>query len=156
MAFKYQKNTIILRHMKIIWNSNFTVQKTKILLENSHAHLFVYCFWEHCATVAEFNRKLKRVTTWFFRGSFLTPGLELLFFFKSIYFVKERACTRESMREQGRGTERWRERIPSRLHEAQLGLHLMTMRSWLTGKSRDRCLTNWATQAPLELFLLTN
>lgn len=29
-VFKYQKKTIIFQHMQIIWNSNFTVQKSKL------------------------------------------------------------------------------------------------------------------------------
>ena len=53
----------------------------------------------------------------------------------------------------GRGIRRGRERIISRLHaQPNMGLKLMTLRSWPKLKSRVRCLTYWATQTPQDPY----
>ena len=57
-----------------------------------------------------------------------------------IYFWGEKEST------SGRGVEGEADSPLNR--ESNLGLHLMTLRSWSELKARVRCLTNWATQAP--------
>ena len=56
-----------------------------------------------------------------------------------------------------RGSRGWGEGIPSRLLRntgANLGLDLTTLRSPPEPKARDRCLADWATQAPLYLLII--
>ena len=71
-----------------------------------------------------------------------------------IFYFWERRC------KEGRGRERGRERIPSRLlaasAECDAGLELNeTARSWPESKSRVGCLTDWVTPAPLESLFFT-
>ena len=73
-------------------------------------------------------------------------------YFLFIFREKERACEQEL----GRGRERGRERIPSRLCtfsvEPDVGLNPRTVRLWPGLKSRVGRLTDWAMLAPL-MFL---
>ena len=103
-------------------------------------------------------------------GTKPVPGWHgLLFSFSYILFFKinvylfwerERAHVCMPVHASGGGTEREGERIPSRLLAVRAkpnvpSLYPTIVRSWPEWKSRVRCLTNWATQAPL-LLLHTN
>ena len=79
---------------------------------------------------------------------------------KNVYLIilreRERKWEREHARAEEGQRERRRERIPSRVCTVSpgpdVGLSLTTMRLWPELKSRVRCLTDWATQAPQIFF----